>query len=239
MPAVDNREMSPFSRAAGPPVINALRENDSRADPGADGCVEYVLVSPAGPPDRLRQCGGIGVVVYPGFYPERSLHFVAQGEVSPARQIGRIDHHPAAWIERAGRADSNSRQAILGTRIGLQHFIDCAPHRRESFSRAAVCHHRHPRLEEDRSLRAYQAGGDLASSNVDPQQIRFRHDPSPSPVQIQRLAAERTKMAPTSTATPALMMRSGCFPAFFHSPVIAPPTVAVLTTQAMTNGHTL
>jgi len=160
------------SRAA---VVDLLVEHDARADARAERGVKNVGVPNPRAPKRFGQAGGVGIVVDARGNAEYPLHFGGQRVIAPAGHVGRIEHHPGLGVERAGRADSNTRHRA--PRLGEfgKDRIHSVFHRRETRGRVSRGHHRRARLMGDLSARVHQPSGHFGAADVNANRHCFRH----------------------------------------------------------------
>src|SRR6202030_3415038 len=108
LPVVVDADVPAFGGASGAPVINALVENNARADAGAERGVEHVAKSDARAPEGFGEGRGVRVIIDFGAHVKDAPHFRGQRKIPPARHVWRIQHHAGARIERSWRANSNS-----------------------------------------------------------------------------------------------------------------------------------
>jgi len=158
--------VSAFRGTAGAPVINAAVENNSRPDPGAERGIEHVAKSHARAPDCFGQCRGIRVIVDLRTNVEGALHFRSQGKIPPAWQVRRIQDHTANWIERSGRANSDSGERCVRFWMLLKDGIDRALYSGKSRRRTFPRRHGYAGLKQNRASSVHQAGCNLCSADI-------------------------------------------------------------------------
>jgi len=96
-------------------VVQPAVEDETPADPGADGDADGVATSARGADPPLAQHRAVGVVVELGREAEPVADDLAEGEVHPA-EVGGEEHDAALGVERAGRADTDTED------LGSRHF---------------------------------------------------------------------------------------------------------------------
>src|SRR5215470_8260241 len=93
-------------------------------------------------------------------------HFIAQGEVSPTRHVGRVDDDARARIEGTRGADSNAMDFLASSCILREKAFDRGEHRSESILGATAAIHGSASLREDLAKRVNNAGRDLCSADI-------------------------------------------------------------------------
>src|SRR6516164_3707868 len=118
--------MAAFTSSAGATKIQLGVVGDRSAYTRANGGIEHALVAQAGSPQRFRQPGSVGVVVYVGRKVVGIPDFGGQRKISPARKIRRVQDCAALRIDRPGRDEANA--ADVSARIFAQNLVDSAPY---------------------------------------------------------------------------------------------------------------
>src|SRR5580704_100702 len=91
--AIVDRQVAALGGASCSAVVDTLVKDDTGSNARAQRCVEHVAVANSGAPDSLGKCGGIPVVVDTGGETEDAMHLGGQREISPARQVGRVENY--------------------------------------------------------------------------------------------------------------------------------------------------
>ena len=189
--------MPAFGRRPGAPVVDAPVKKNAGPDARADRRVKHILVATARAPQSFRKPGGVCIVVDFDGAAITARDFRRQRKISPARHVGRIQHHPGAGIERPGSTDPDTldRAARLGRH--LQQGIDRGRHRGEPF-RSATCRiHRRARVMKDFTLPIDETSGHFCAADID------ANHPSLRVVSIQHSGRPLVATRASCSAAPA------------------------------------
>src|SRR5580698_2126041 len=158
--------MSAFASCSCPTVVNPFTADQTCAYAGADGGVENVMKATSRAPYGLSQSRRVGIVLYLYGHVIDLRYFGREREITPARNIRRINHNASVRIQRSGRADANSpNQGTCFSVLGKED-IDRRYHGRETFARFAVRYHGSASLRLDCALAVHQTGSYFRASDI-------------------------------------------------------------------------
>src|ERR1700685_2764578 len=175
---VIDTHMSTFARSAGTPVVNPLVAHYASANSSPDGRVEDVVKTAPRAPYGLGQRRRVGIVLDLYGHVIDFRHLRSEGEISPARNIGRIDDNSRMRVQRSRRADTNSTNPGASFRVLGKEEGDRRYYGHESVGGLAVRHHGSADLRFDFATAVHQAGCDLGATNIHANHesiVRFCH----------------------------------------------------------------
>src|SRR3990170_2844166 len=139
LPTPAERPIRPHRHVAelgGQPVgadEQAVVDDHAAADARAEGEIEQVVGSAAGAMAPLSEPGQIGVVAERHGALEVLLQAIAQGNVHPTGEVGRLDHQAAFRVERPGRPQADPHAPLDPARHLLDRGDDAIDHRLGAF----------------------------------------------------------------------------------------------------------
>ena len=104
-----------------------------------------------------------------------ALPVTASATVSPARQIGWVNHDSCFGIERSRGTDSDPMNHASHSRVGVQQTVDHRGYGGQSFGRVPTGRHRSANLGKNSTIMIDDAGGDLRASNIDTDHQSMRY----------------------------------------------------------------
>lgn len=153
-----------FSSQTGTPVIQLSVKYNGGSDASTERGTENVAKATACTEQGLGKTSRVGIVVDARGQLVGSLNALLEGKIAKARNVGCIEDHTRARIERTGRSYADCRNRSL--RIGCDSVVDNLADTRKTLFRCAVGMHGHTGLIEDFSSWIHQACGDFGASDV-------------------------------------------------------------------------
>jgi len=90
---------------------------ETTSDPSAHCEVDNIPLPARGAAARLGQTREVGVIAQHDREAGADAQLAGQGDVDPARQIGRFEYDPAARIERARRRDAQADDGVTANAL--------------------------------------------------------------------------------------------------------------------------